>query len=117
MPGIGAQDGSMLFFFCFASLSHTRLRIHNDGYCGYPPSSPLLRTEEMGIEEHLTFMALLSSLLSASLLNASCTNTCAIDVSYYSSLFEGNTQDVRDSHRFSHPIQVAQLMRHNQDEG
>jgi hypothetical protein len=40
------------FFFL---LSHSRFRIHNDGYCGYPPFIPLLHTEEMvseSIEEH-----------------------------------------------------------------
>jgi hypothetical protein len=35
---------SSLFFFL------TRLRIHNDDYCGCPPSVPLLRTEEMESE-------------------------------------------------------------------
>jgi hypothetical protein len=66
-------------------------------------------------------MALLLPLISASLLNASCTNTCAVDASvpYRLSLSEDSTQNEGDSHGFSHPIRVVQPtgMCHNQDEG
>ena len=104
------------------SESLTRLRIHNDGYCDCPPSIPLLRTEmeSESIEERSRRLwRFLSPSISAPLLrvDASCTKTCAVDVSHYSSLFENNTQDEGDSHGFSHPIRAVQPMHHNQDEG
>jgi len=85
--GINADDGSMAFFF----LSYTRLQ---------------LGSTMMAAAVLLPFCCRWFLRL---LFNASCTNTCAVDVTDFSCLFEDNTQDEDSYGQFG----LSQPMRNN----